>query len=340
MKRLLFSIFILSILSSCTKDDTTSTPIDTTFKGFEKPANFPEPIYRFQYNPVTQAGFELGRKLFYDPQLSLDGSISCGTCHQQTYAFAQFDHPVSHGINDQLGTRNSPVIQNLAWSQFFFWDGGVFDMDLFPFGPIQNPVEMGEQVPHVLVKLRNDAKYPPLFKSAFGSDSITSTRMMHALSQFMSMLISNNSKYDKYIAGDAGAMNTSEVAGMSIFMQHCNRCHTAPLFTDQNFHNNGITRLSDKGRFNVTLQQQDVYKFKTPTLRNVEKSSPYFHDGRASTLESALNHYTSIIAGGSTVDTALVGGVQLSVEEKSNLLAFLKALTDDTFLRDTRFSEQ
>ncbi len=338
-------IYILALLLSFTtiiscKDDETTTPVDTSFKGFEKPASFPEPVYRFQYNQVTQAGFELGRKLFYDGILSRDGSISCGSCHQQSSAFAQFDHPVSHGIDDLLGTRNSPVIQNLAWSPFFFWDGGVFDLDLFPFAPIQNPVEMDESIPNVLVKLRNHSTYPGLFKKAFGTDSITSARLMQALSQFMVMLVSNNSRYDQYIAGNTSIMSSTEIEGMNIFMQHCNRCHTEPLFTDNKFHNNGITRLADKGRNLVTLLDQDLYKFKTPSLRNIEKSGPYFHDGRANLLEDAVNHYFSNIPAGSTVDTGLVGGINISNDDKLKLIAFLKTLTDDTFLKDKRFSEQ
>lgn len=340
MKKILFAIFLLTFFASCKKDETTTTPVDNTFKGFVKPASFPATVYRFEYNPVNQAGFELGRKLFYDGKLSKDGTISCGSCHQQSSGFAQLDHPVSHGVGDKLGVRNSPVIQNMAWAPFFFWDGGVFDLDLFPFAPIQNPVEMDETIPNVLAKLRADSKYPTLFKNAFGSDSITGTRMVQALSQFMNMLVSSNSRYDKYMAGDASAMNADEVEGMNIFNQNCNRCHTAPLFTDHSFHNNGIAKLSDKGRFQITLLNEDVYKFKTPTLRNVEKSSPYFHDGRTNELSTAVNHYTTNIPAGSTVDTALVGGLPLSVDQKNKLVLFLKTLTDDTFLHDTRFSEQ
>ena len=339
-KKIILLGLMLSVFVACKKDDTSTTPVNNTFTGFVKPASFPTPVYRFEYNPVNQAGFELGRKLFYDGRLSRDGSISCGSCHQQGSGFAQFDHPVSHGVDDKLGVRNSPVIQNMAWAPFFFWDGGVFDLDLFPFAPIQNPVEMDETIPNVLAKLRADSKYPTLFKNAFGDDSITGTRMVQALSQFMNMLVSSNSRYDKFMAGDASAMNADEVEGMSIFMQHCNRCHTAPLFTDHSFHNNGITRLTDKGRYQITLNNDDMYKFKTPTLRNVEKSMPYFHDGRTNLLADAVNHYSTNIPAGSTVDTALIGGIPLSSDQKNKLVLFLKTLTDDTFLHDARFSEQ
>lgn len=343
MKNNQFLLFLFGaslLLSACKKDEpVVATPVEE-FKGFEKPANFPNPLYRFQYNEVTKEGFELGRKLFYDGILSRDGSISCGSCHQQTAAFAHFDHAVSHGIDDKLGTRNSPVLQNLAWSPSFFWDGGVFDLDLFPFAPIQNPVEMDENVPNILTKLRAHPTYPGLFKKAFGTDSITSTKLMYALSQFMNMLVSNNSRYDKYIAGDVSALNTTEIEGLNLFMQNCNRCHTAPLFTDHQFHNNGIQRLVDRGRYEVSLNPDDMYKFKTPSLRNVEKSIPYLHDGRSNTLEQVLAHYASNIPSTGTVDEGLKGGLGLTDDEQAKIIAFLKTLTDDTFLRDTRFSEQ
>lgn len=338
--KLLLSITILIFFAACTKEESKTVTPTTQFVGFEKPANFPEPLYRFQNNAVTKEGFELGRKLFYDGILSRDGSISCGTCHQQAAAFAHLDHAISHGIDDKLGDRNSPVIQNMAWSPFFFWDGGVFDLDLFPFAPIQNPVEMDEQIPNVISKLKMHPTYPGLFKKAFGSDSITSTKLMYALSQFMNMLVSNNSRYDKYIAGDANAINATELEGLNLFMQNCNRCHTAPLFTDNKFHNNGLAKLADKGRFNITLNNADLYKFKTPSLRNIEKSFPYFHDGRASTLPEILAHYTSNINSDNTVDTGLVGGIALSQDQQNKIIAFLKTLSDDTFLKDTRFSEQ
>ena len=340
LKLLCFLIVTTLFISACNKDETVPTSPVSEFKGFEKPSNFPNPLYRFQYNEVTKEGFELGRKLFYDGILSRDGSISCGSCHQQMGAFAHIDHPVSHGIDDRLGTRNSPVLQNLAWSPSFFWDGGVFDLDLFPFAPIQNPVEMDEQIPNVLSKLKMHPTYPGLFKKAFGTDSITSTNLMYALSQFMNMLVSNNSRYDKYIAGDATALSVTEIEGLNLFMQNCNRCHTAPLFTDNKFHNNGIAKLADRGRFEITLVDTDLYKFKTPSLRNIDKSYPYFHDGRSNTIEQILDHYTSNIPSTGTVDDGLKGGLTLSADEKTKIVAFLKTLTDDTFLKDTRFSEQ
>lgn len=329
------------LLVACNKNDdnNNASPTTPSFEGFIKPSTFPNPLYKFSNNGVTKEGFELGKKLFYDGILSRDGSISCASCHQQSAAFAHFDHALSHGIDDQNGVRNSPSIQNVAWSKFFFWDGGVFDLDLFPFAPIQNPVEMDEHMPNVIRKLREHAQYPALFKKAFGTDSITSAELMFALSQFMTMLVSDNSRYDQYVAGNSSALTSAEIEGMNIFMSKCNSCHTAPLFTDESFHNNGIARFTDKGRFQVTLQDSDLYKFKTPTLRNIEKTMPYMHDGRFNTLEEVLAHYTSNISSTGTVDSRLHGGIQLTAAEQTKVIAFLRSLTDDEFLRNPLFAE-
>jgi cytochrome c peroxidase len=337
MKKLLYIVFASILFVSC-KDDENPSP-SQAFTGFVQPSTFPNPLYKFENNEVTEAGFALGKKLFYDGKLSRDGSISCASCHLQSAAFSHIDHPVSHGIDDLLGTRNAPAIQNMAWTPFFFWDGGVFDLDLFSLSPIQNPVEMDESIPNVLQKLRQDPAYPMMFKKAFGSDSITSTGMLQALSQFMCMLVSSNSRYDQYIAGNFSALNEAEINGLTIFNQHCSRCHPAPLFTDNAFHDNGLSKTNDKGRYFVTVQNEDMYKFKTPSLRNVEKTYPYMHDGRLFSLDQVINHYTSNIANSQNVDTGLVGGITLTATEKSNLVLFLKTLTDDSFLRDPRFAE-
>ncbi len=339
------SISLIVVLSSilfiiaCNKKEETVTPTPSAFEGFVKPSNFPDPLYKFSNNAVTEDGFKLGKKLFYDGILSRDGSISCASCHQQSAAFAHFDHALSHGIDDLTGNRNSPSIQNVAWTKYFFWDGGVLDLDLFPFAPIQNPVEMDEEMPNVIRKLREHAEYPALFKKAFGTDSITSVELMFALSQFMNMLVSDNSRYDQYVKGNSSALTSTEIEGMNIFMSKCNSCHTAPLFTDENFHNNGIARFMDKGRNLVTLQDSDLYKFKTPTLRNVEKTMPYMHDGRFNTLEEVLAHYTSNISSAGTVDKRLHGGITLTAAEQTKVIAFLKSLTDDEFLRNPLFAE-
>ncbi|MFN4257073.1 MAG: cytochrome-c peroxidase [Saprospiraceae bacterium] len=334
-------IFLLLALGfgACKKDQPTEpqTPIE-----FRKPAHFPEPVYDLPArNPVNPEVFALGRRLFFDPILSLDGSISCGDCHQQAAAFAHPEHPLSHGIHDQFGTRNSPALFNLAWQPHFFWDGGVHDLDLFAISPIENPVEMGEKLPNVLEKLRRHAEYPAVFAKAYGDTAVTTERFLKSLSQFMLLMVSDNSPYDRHLTGDAAALTDTEKAGLEIFRAKCASCHTEPLLTDFSFRNNGFPSGIDFGRELITLNPDDKYKFKVPSLRNVAKSAPYMHNGRIATLEAVLDHYAKNVKDGPTLDPLLRQngslGIPLTDDEKTKLLAFLNALTDEEFLNDERF---
>lgn len=307
---------------------------------FEVPKNFPAPNYRFENNSITPEGFALGKALFYDGILSRDGSVSCGSCHQQSAAFTHFDHPVSHGIDDQLGTRNAPALVNLAWQNEFFWDGGVHDLDLQPPVAIENPVEMDEKLDHVLEKIRQHSQYPSMFEKAFGTKEVTTARFLKSMSQFMLMLVSSNSKYDRFIRNEGVKLTQDEADGLALFRQKCATCHPEPLFTDNSFRNNGLVQRSDEGRKRITLREEDAFTFKVPTLRNVATSMPYMHDGRFKTLEDILDHYSEGVQPSATLDPALsAGGMKLTQTEKQKIIAFLKTLTDEDFLEDTRFSE-
>jgi cytochrome c peroxidase len=321
---LIIGLFIITVVA-CNKD------IVEQILSFEKPVNFPEPVYHFNTNEITRAKFELGRKLFYEPRLSRDNTVSCGSCHIQSSAFTHHGHDVSHGIDDRLGSRNSPSIVNMAWSNTFFWDGGVFDLDLQPIVPITNPVEMDETLQNVMNKLKAHNQYPGLFNKAFGSTEINTERMMKALSQFMVMLVSANSKYDKVMRKEGENFTDDEQKGYEIFQTKCATCHKEPLFTDHSFRNNGIGigLNKDVGRYAVTLNEADKYTFKVPSLRNLSYTSPYMHDGRFITLKAVLEKYN----GGEL-------GITLSEEEQTQLIAFLKTLDDVEFITDKRFSEQ
>ncbi|ULQ51282.1 cytochrome-c peroxidase [Flavihumibacter fluvii] len=309
------------------------------------PANFPLPEYDFAANPVSREGFVLGRTLFYDGKLSRDGSISCGNCHLQANAFTHHGHSVSHGIDDKVGTRNAPAVMNLAWQKFFFWDGGVFNLDLVPLAPIENPLEMDEHMPMVLEKIRNDPKYPPMFQSAFGSPEITTAATLKAMSQFMLQCVSTNSRYDQY-KREGAQLTAEEADGLRIFTANCSSCHATDLFTDQSFHNNGLipSLKNDPGRAKVTLQEKDLYLFKTPSLRNVGITAPYMHDGRFRTLEAVLEHYNSGVVNSETLDTLLKRnghmGIPLTGEQQVRIIAFLHTLTDSTFIHNKALSEQ
>ncbi len=327
-----------------TKPDVP-TPVvyKTTPYVWQKPANFPDPLYNFAKNPMTVEGVELGRVLFYDDALSVDGTVSCGFCHQQGSAFAHTDHALSHGINDKIGTRNNLSLQNLAFYRTFFWDGGVSDLDLVPIAPIENPVEMGHNLGVLLTNLRKSTKYPALFKTAYGTDSITTERFLKSLSQFMLTMVSANSRYDRYSRNQAGGeLNPDERVGLTLFKQKCATCHAGELFTDQTFRNNGMSRAinKDEGRSLVTLRPEDKYLFKVPSLRNVDRSPPYMHDGRFQTLEQVLDHYASGVQDMPELDPALrtngKTGVALTDPEKKQIIAFLRTLTDTDYISDRR----
>lgn len=208
-------ILLLTLLYACSKKE----PAPETFTGFKQPVGFPSAVYT---EPITKEKFELGRRLFYEPRLSRDNTISCGSCHIQSAAFTHHGHDVSHGIDDRLGTRNSPPIMNLAWNRTFMWDGGVFDIDLQPIAPITNPVEMDETIENVLKKLRNTPPYPALFKKAYGSEEMNTARMMKALSQFMAMLVSDQSKYDSVMRKQGPVFTAEEqrlLVALAAFLQ-------------------------------------------------------------------------------------------------------------------------
>lgn len=338
------SILLVVSLAACRKE--IMEEVVAPFLGFQKPANFPEPVYHFNTNAVTQAGFELGRKLFYEPRLSRNNTISCGSCHIQSAAFTHHGHDVSHGIDDRLGKRNSPPIMNLAWNPSYMWDGGVFDLDLQPIAPITAHEEMDESVENILTKLQAHPEYPALFQKAFGSSTITSANFLKALSQFMVMCISSNSKYDKVQRKEGETFTTLENQGYQVFQQKCSGCHTEPLFTDHTFRNNGIGVgfNGDVGRYDITLQDADKYKFKVPSLRNLQYTAPYMHDGRYYTLEAVLDQYSGNVQHSATLDPLLqqngVLGIPLNTGEKSALLAFLQTLNDKTFITNTMLAEQ
>ena len=307
---------------------------------FQVPENWPTPVYRFESNPLSASKIALGRALFYDPILSRDNSISCASCHSQYTAFTHVDHDLSHGIEDRIGTRNAPALMNLAWQKTFMWDGAINNLDMQSLAPISHPDEMDENLENVVRKLQKSTVYPKLFYTAFNDSSITGEHTLKAISQFMLTLVSANSKYDRVKRREA-EFTVQEQSGYGLFKRHCASCHTEPLFTNGEFENNGLpvdTTLMDWGRMNVTQRSQDSLKFKVPSLRNIEFSYPYMHDGRFKRLSEALNHYTSGIQKSRTLSKKLQQQMTLSSNEKVDLVAFLLTLTDKEFLFNPKFS--
>jgi len=306
------------------------------------PDGWPKPPTNiFENSPLTEEGFQLGRKLFYDGKLSKDGNFSCASCHQQFAAFATYDHDFSHGFNNQFSTRNAPPLFNLAWSKLYNLDGGVNHIELQALSPMTASNEMAENIDSVLIKLRKDTAYRRMFKAAFGTPVINSQRMLKALAQFTGSLISSDSKYDKVKRGEA-TFNEAEEHGYELFKARCNTCHKEPLFTDYSFRNNGLSVnkfLSDYGRMKITGDPADSLKFKVPTLRNVSVTFPYMHDGRLYSLYKVIDHYSKGIIQSATLDSSLRKGIPFTEEEKTDIVYFLHSLNDTTFEKNKRFSQ-
>ena len=298
----------------------------------EFPQNWPKPNYDFSRNPLTKQGIELGRKLFYDPVLSRNDMISCSSCHLSFTAFTHVDHALSHGIEDRIGTRNSPALMNLAWSKHFMWDGAIDHLDFQALAPIAHPAEMDHTIEKVVQKIQSKTAYKALFFNAFGDSTATGERLLKAMSQFELTLISANSKYDRMILGQE-TFTEQEQNGYRLFQKNCASCHTEPLFTNSGFERNGLpvdTTLNDYGRMKITKLPSDSLKFKVPTLRNIEFSYPYMHDGRLKKLREVIHHYTQT--------TALDRKIDLLPNEKVDLVAFLLTLSDKEFLFNPDFS--
>jgi cytochrome c peroxidase len=307
---------------------------------FIVPKGWPQPVYDFKQNPVTQEGFDLGRKLFYDGRLSKDGNFPCASCHEQYAAFATYDHNLSHGFSNSFTKRNAPPLFNLAWQKEFMWDGGINHLDLQPLAPMTDTNEMGENLDSILLKLKADKTYRRMFKAAFGDDNITTQRLTKALSQFIVMMVSANSKYDRVMRGE-DSFNLPQKLGYDIFKRKCESCHTEPLFTDLSYRNAGLAAddyLKDNGRMKITHYPNDSLKFKVPSLRNVQVTFPYGHDGRFYSLRQALDHYRSNVVNGPTTDSLLKNGIALSNFEIGQLTAFIYTLTDSSLLNDPRFA--
>ncbi len=314
--------------------------IKTTPIYFDIPKGFPKPVYDFKNNPLTEEGFQLGRHLFYDPILSKDNTISCASCHLQQTGFTHVDHELSHGIDNKIGTRNSLTIQNLVWNKAFMWDGGVNHLDVQAIAPITSEVEMDETLENVVSKLQKNEKYQALFENAFGTKKITGQLMLKAISQFVVMLTTANSKYDKVMRKEL-KFTEMEQKGYNLFKTNCASCHTEPLFTNNSFENNGLKideTLNDFGRMKITQNPNDSLKFKVPTLRNIQFTFPYMHDGRFKTLTAVVNHYNSDIQKGKTLAKQLQKPMRLSDNERTEIVAFLKTLTDTEFLFNPRFA--
>ena len=369
-------IFIVSsilLVVACDPDETPKTRIDLRDISYDPvdvtlpaPDGFPIATLSAD-NPLTADGIELGRRLFYDPILSADSTQSCSSCHLQEFAFSD-PRQFSIGVDGIAGRRNSMALINLAFnSNGFLWDGRSATLEAQAAEPVQDPVELHENWPNVEVKLQRNAMYQEYFRKAFGiefSDEITKDLATKALAQFVSTLVSYRSTFDKSrgfvpVQGIRPVLTEAEERGRSLFFEsndsigedpQCGHCHNTELFTNNSYRNNGLDAANgfddfpDLGFGGVTGFNNDKGKFRTPTVRNIELTAPYMHDGRFNTLEEVLDHYNEHVQSSPTLDANLAvpfnnyGGLLLSEKDKADIIAFLKTLTDMDFIKDPAFS--
>ncbi len=340
---ILSSLLILTLLS-CEKDELPPEIHDPNSVEIQIPEGFPDmPIPN--ENPLTEEGIALGRRLFYDPILSRDNKQSCASCHAQAFGFSDHNRQFSLGVDEIEGNRNAQTIINVGWQQRLFWDGRARSVEDQAFGPVVNPVEMHERWDNVAHKLLSHPEYPDLFYAAFGTRDIDSVWVVRAIAQFERTLISSNSKYDRYLKGEATLTEMEEAGRILFFTERgdCFHCHGTVLFTDNLFHNNGLdSAFDDPGLAHVTGSNLDEGKFKSPTLRNIAFTAPYMHDGRFATLEEVVDFYSEGLKWSPTIDPLMKnvnhGGVRITPREKEALVAFLHTLSDSTFINNPDFS--
>jgi cytochrome c peroxidase len=285
--------------------------------------------YILEDNPLTAAKINLGKQLYFDKRLSADGSVACATCHDPGKGFSD-DRPTSRGIKGQVGGRNAPVTINRLFSKEQFWDGRAASLEEQALGPVQNPIEMGNTLDGMVATLRTIPGYVKQFKTAFGTE-VTKEGVARAIASFERTLLCGNSPFDTFEAGDRKALSEGAQRGLALFRgkAECVSCHVGFNFTEEGYENVGVGMDKpnpDLGRYSATKNEQDKGAFKTPTLRNIAASAPYFHDGSAMTLEDVIEYYDK----GGTKNPHLsskIKPLRLTAQEKSDLVAFLRSLS-------------
>ena len=343
---LIWAISLIALFEACKTDSDISINSSVTPYPFQTPTGFPQPFLPTD-NPMTIEGIQLGRRLFYDPILSSDFTISCASCHHPALAFSDSNR-YSKGVNQQIGIRNAQALINMAFIPHYFWDGRATSLEKQISKTVTNPSEMHLPWKVAVQRLNQDKEYKKKFQQAFGLLNVDSTQIIKALAQFVRTLVSNNSKFDKYLRGEVN-LTVSELNGFSIFNTEkgdCFHCHPAQggrLFTDRDFHNNALdAEPNDRGRELITGKIEDRGKFLTPTLRNISLTGPYMHDGRFKTLEEVVEHYNSGGVPSQYADPLMKYqgvGLGLTAQEKTDLINFLKTLTDESFITNPAFQK-
>lgn len=353
-KTVLFLIFLLLFLACSKEEFIEPVTLQEDFGAYNPTYIQPPTIIGIplmenpEFNKMTEEGVRLGKKLYYDNVLSTNG-LSCSSCHIRTQSY-------SLSIMGPIGTAVLPHV-NLGWHTSYGWNGGEKHLDDVALADLEegNPF-LNANNDSILERFKRDINYQQLFWESFGikiTELNVSSRqkyISYALAQFLRTMVSNNSKFDQYLKGQT-LLTPSEISGYNIYMSEnkgdCFHCHGSagnPLWTDRDFHNNGLNSVFigvDQGRYLVTGKAFDIGKFRTPTLRNIELTAPYMHDNRFSTLEEVVNFYSEGLQSSPSIDplmhNVLQGGAQLTLSEKADLVAFLKTLTDTTFINNPAY---
>lgn len=338
MKKATYFIIIVLLLISCSTADFEYVSYENPDVSVDIPTGFPELNGSVYTNKPTKYGVLLGEKLFSDKRFSADNTISCSSCHIRENAFAD-NHARAVGIEGRIGLRNTPPIQNLAFMRFYNWDGSKLQLENQPLVPIITHEEMDSSILEVIGKIKDDTDYKDLFTKTFGDQQITPERIYKSIAQFEYMLISANSKYDKVRKNTGEMFTESEALGYQTFQQKCASCHSTELFTDQSFRNIGFPLNPDSneaGRGRVTGIPADYMSFRVPSLRNVAFTAPYGSYGQFSTLRNVLDYLDNGVLDSDNLDPILKNNgnrIPLTEQEKTNLISFMKTLSDNQFIQ-------
>ena len=337
MIKLIRSLSIILLLASCSNDNYEPISYNNPEITLNIPTYFPQLNSSFYANLPTKYGVELGKKLFNEKRLSADNTISCSSCHMQENAFS--DHnKIGVGVEGRLGIRNVPPVQNLAFMQFYNWDGNKLVLESQPLVPIITYEEMDSSILEVIGKLENDEDYIDLFYKAFGDEEITADRIYNSIAQFEYTLISANSKYDKVKREEGEVFTDVEVQGYQVFKDKCATCHSTELFTDQSFRNIGFPinpSTDEAGRARVSGLTEDINRFRVPSLRNVAYTAPYGSFGQFTTLKEVLDYLDNGVLYADNLDPILKENenrIPLTEEEKESLISFMNTLSDNDFI--------
>ncbi|MFZ4621315.1 MAG: cytochrome-c peroxidase [Bacteroidota bacterium] len=332
-------LFCLIMFIGC-KSDTGPTASSKP-ASFLPPKDFPAMEFPND-NPYSAEKAELGRYLFFDKRFSRDTSVACGTCHRPEFAFADSGNVFSKGFHGLPGVRNSPSLTNTGYNTSYFWDGTVLTLEKQAIAPIINPVEMNMDTDTLIIRLKNESQYRSLFTSAWGTPEITLERITRSLATFQRTLVSGSSPFDDWNRGNNDAISASAKRGYELFFGEkgdCFHCHASYNFTDNMFHNNGTELFpADEGRYRLTNNAADKGKFRTPTLRNIAKTSPYMHDGKFTTLVQVLAHYNM---GGKNSETKdiLMRPLGLTEQDQTDIIEFLRSLSDHKFTNNASLQD-